>query len=446
MAIKLEIHATDPEVISLVQRYWAMNEECRPVEKVDALLPFREILKSHALAGFIRTQCTAFDENQSCSICGCALSITSRSEVKRYKQHPLSPCAACKAVLDEARRVSEAEAQAELERRVANRIGIVDALTIRYDAVPDDVALMLLALDRAVAPRLVGGCFTYRDCHALAPIWVEEFVDRLWNAKVLSDAPRATGAAAYSVKDEGLSYYSNRIKFSLVPDEFLGAGTEAFQELIIRPYTDKKRLLALWYDYAVVDCMAYLYDQCEEHRLQVPPTKLNEIKSTVYTALKFFSVAEVWCMMWRVVQNTASLSNRKYYTREKAAATMPGKLLHQFEAARKGNTELTKYQRIKSLPAGMLGQVFNEFYGLDEDTDSAVVIKLFAEESQDRNEIEAKVDAKVRALMAAALENDMAAAVMFDFAELIRNGAGISDAIEQIVEVYAVSSNSEVEV
>lgn len=446
MAIKLEILATDLETITLVQRYWAMNEAGEFLERVNGLLPFRDVKNSAGMVSFIKTQCRVFDEYQTCSICGCALPISSRSDVKKYPQHPVKPCPSCKEDLEKKRQIAEAEAQAELERRVANRISIVDALTIRYDEVPDDVALILLALDRSVAPRLVGGSFTYRECHALAPIWVEDFVDRLWEAKVLSDAPRATGAAAYSLKDEGLSYYSNRIKFSLVPDETLGASREAFQELIIRPYTDKKRLLALWYDYAVVDCMAYLYDQCEEHRLQVPPTKLNEIKSTVYTALKFFSVAEVWCMMWRIVQNTASLSSRKYYTRDKAAATMAGKLLQQFEAARKGNTELTKYQRLKSLPSGMLGQVFNEFYGLDENTDSVVVITLFSEELQDRNEIEAKIDIKVQALMVAALENKMCAAVMFDFSELIRNGAGISDAIEHLVETYAANQNSEVEV
>lgn len=78
MAIKLEIHATDPEVIALVQRYWALNEECKPVENVSAMLPFREVLKPHALAAYVRTHCTVYDENQNCSVCGCALVITSR--------------------------------------------------------------------------------------------------------------------------------------------------------------------------------------------------------------------------------------------------------------------------------------------------------------------------------------------------------------------------------
>jgi hypothetical protein len=82
MTIKLEIHSTDPEVIVLAQRYWALNEECKPVEKVSAMLPFREVLKPHALAAYIRMHCTVYDENQTCAVCGCALSVTSRSEVK----------------------------------------------------------------------------------------------------------------------------------------------------------------------------------------------------------------------------------------------------------------------------------------------------------------------------------------------------------------------------
>lgn len=80
---------------------------------------------------------------------------TSRS-ARSFRSSPVPPVR---------RTLRIAEAQAQLERRVANRIAIVDALTVRYDEVPDDDALILLTLHRAVAPRLVEGYFTYRDCH-----------------------------------------------------------------------------------------------------------------------------------------------------------------------------------------------------------------------------------------------------------------------------------------
>lgn len=445
MAITLEIHAIDPEVISLIQRYWAMNEECKPVENVSAMLPFREILKPHALAGFIRTQCTAFDENQSCSVCGCELSITSRSEVKRFKQHPLWPCSACKAELDEARRVAEAEAEADLQGRVAKHAERITALTTNYSALPDDLAFILLALRGAISPSLFGGRFTFHDCRALSPLYSEMFITRLYKAGVISDDPRATGSSAYFVNANGLNYYREKARFFLVPDELLGGGEEAFNELVVRTYTNKQSLLALWYDYAMADCMAYLHNQLEEYRQVFPVHKTEEIKSAIYTALKYYSTRDVWSMLWRVVQTVSSNSNYKYSNREKSAGTIATKLRLQFEKARNEKTDLGVWNRLKSLPAGALGQVFYELYGIDETTDASVIIKKLSDENPiERDETEASIDAQVKELMACALANGSGAAAIYDFAELVRNGASTSEAVEQITEIYAVKCADEV--
>lgn len=440
MAIKLDIKTTDSETISLLQRYWATDEAGGFVEKVSALLPFREIKNSSGLASYIRTVCAAFDENQTCVKCGSNLTITSRSEAKKYPHHPVHPCVPCKAEMDEARRIAEEQAEAELRRRVFEHAANVEARTINYESVPDDLALIALALDQTISPRLIGGSFRYADCASLAPMYVDEFINRLWKGGVISDNPRAPGPMAYLVKGEGLSYYPNRISFSLVPDEFLGAGAEAFQELVVRTYNDKKGLLGLWFDYAMADCMAYLYDQCSDFNLVVPEHKIEEIKSTVHTALKFYSIAEVWCMIWRVVQKTSTNSNHRFSSKEKSAGTIPAKLLLQFESARKGKTAFTKWDRPKSLPAGMLGQVFNEIYGFDEKTDSSFIINMLSDDKPlDRSQVEANIDSRVQELMTAALSNGSGAAVMYDFSELINNGADISEAIEQLMEVYALS-------
>jgi hypothetical protein len=443
MAIKLEIHATDPEVIALVQRYWALNEECKPVENVSAMLPFREVLKPHALAAYVRTHCTVYDENQNCSVCGCALVITSRSEVKRFKQHPLWPCAACKDKMGEAKRLAEAKAAADLQEQVAQHAERVTAKTTDYSSIPNDLAFILVALERAIAPRMFGGSFSFRDCHALAPMDSEMFIKRLWRAGVLSDNPHAAGTSAYFVNANGLNYYNDKVRFMLVPDELLGGGEEAFNELVVRPFTNEG-MLALWYDYAVADCMAYLTNQLQEFRQVFPEHKTEEIKSAIYTALKYYSTRDVWSLLWRVVQTVSSNSNHKYSNKERSAGTIASKLRLQFEKARKEKTDLGEWNRLKSIPAGTLGQIFYELYGIDETTEALVIIKtLSVKEPLDREEIEASIDVHVNELMASALASGSGAAAIYDFAELIRNGAEIADAVEQIAGIYALKRADE---
>lgn len=445
MAIKFEILAADPEIISLIQRYWAANELGEFIEKVSELLPFREITNSNALASFIRTHCKAFDENQTCSLCGELLSIANRSEAKKIPLHGAKPCEACKAVIDEDLRISEAKMEAELQERLAEHIAKIDVFTADYSAVPDDIALILIALERAIAPRLIGGRFAYGDCDMLAPMYVQEFIDRVWRAGLLRDDPRKARPGTYLLNKGNLAYYRDSISIFLVPDDFLGGGTEAFQTIVNRPFDDKQSLLKLWYDYAMADCMSYLYDQCHVYRLDVPQDKVEDIKSTIRTALQFYSVSQVWCLLWKVVKDASSLANHRFYNDEKAAATISGKLLRHYEQARKSNSDVKNWSRVDSLPAGMLGQVFTEYFGIDENTSGVTVSKMFSEyEPLNREEIEASIDVQVQRLMTSALANNLGAAVMFDFAELIRNGAEICEAIELVLEIYPVIRDAEV--
>lgn len=443
MAIRLEIHSTDPEVIELVQRYWALNEECKPVENVSAMLPFREVLKPHTLAAYVRTHCAVYDENQTCSVCGCALAVTSRSAVKRFKQHPLWPCTECKAEQDQARRLAEEKAEALLQQRVAQHAERVLAKTINYSTISNDLAFTLVALERAIAPRLFGDSFTYGDCQPLAPLYSEMFIERLLRAGVLSDAPHACGTGAYSLNANGLNYFVNRVRFMLVPDQLLGGGEDAFNELVVRPFTNEG-MLALWYDYAAADCMAYLHNQLQEFRQIFPVEKAEEIKSAIYTALKYYSTRDVWSLLWRVVQTVSSNSNHKYSNKERSAGTIAKKLRLQFEKARKEKTDLGEWNRLKSIPAGTLGQLFYELYGIDETTEAATIAeRLSNEDSQDRAQIEARIEARVGQLMACALADGSGASAIFDFAELIRNGAGISEAVEQIANIYVIDRADE---
>jgi hypothetical protein len=186
--------------------------------------------------------------------------------------------------------------------------------------------------------------------------------------------------------------------------------------------------------------MAYLTNQLQEFRQVFPEHKTEEIKSAIYNALKYYSTRDVWSLLWRVVQTVSSNSNHKYSNKERSAGTIASKLRFQFEKARKEKTDLGEWNRLKSIPAGALGQIFYELYDIDETTEAAVIIKTLSDKQPlDREEIEASINVHVNELMVSALANGSGAAAIYDFAELIRNGAGIADAVEQIAEIYALN-------
>jgi hypothetical protein len=56
-----------------------------------------------------------------------------------------------------------------------------------------------------------------------------------------------------------------------------------------------------------------------------------------------------------------------------------------------------------------------------------------------REEIVASIGAQVKDLMACALANGSCAVAMYDFAELIRDGYEILEALDKITKIYAVS-------
>lgn len=92
--------------------------------------------------------------------------------------------------------------------------------------------------------------------------------------------------------------------------------------LRMREHKQLSRILQLWLDYAVSDCMAYLFSECSLHGLETDAEDDIKIKSILRTALETWSIAQLWSVIWKVVRDAASLSTRVYYSKAKAAATL----------------------------------------------------------------------------------------------------------------------------
>lgn len=180
--------------------------------------------------------------------------------------------------------------------------------------------------------------------------------------------------------------------------------------------------------------MCYLQTQCELYNHELTEQAWDEIKSTLRCALETYSVSQLWSVAWKVVRDAASLANREYYTRQKAAATVAGKVRRYLERVERESLELKSWSRPEQQPVGTLGMLLGEMFGVDEHTSGiAAMSRIRMLTGEGNSSMEAELGAPIRELMTNALAMDIAASVMLRFAELIRAGHDVSFAVEEIV-------------
>lgn len=437
MAVRLEFLTQDVEEMALATRYWAMDEECAYRERVADLVPFREIVQSGQIAKRVRDYCIAFDENQYCYLCNGPVQISARSEAKKACQNSSVPCADCEELLRQQRAEANAAAQVELAKHLASIAQRNASITITYEYIPDDAVLVLLAIDALVAPRLANGTFTVSDCGDLSPYNPGFFVRELYTRGYLLTDPYAAAPGTYFMKEDGVWHVTAQIQYFLPPDDFSGRGQEALGLIKDREFTDSDALVSLWLDYAVGDVMRYLLDQCRIYSHDLETEAVEKIKSTVRHGLQTYSVAQLWSVAWKAVKDAASLANREYYNRPKAAATIPNKIRKLIEIAEQEGGIPRSWDRPDHHLSGSLGMIFHSLFSIDEYSPGREVIEMFTAlgraRSHDANDALLSL---TQTFMTAALGGPDAGAVLEMFAERIRAGLTTEDAMTEVIHQH----------
>ncbi len=434
MAIKLKMLTEDPKEVELIERYWAVDESGQYLEKVSALGGVIEMAQGVTLISFIRQRCNAFDENQVCPKCAELIEIRSRSEVKKVPQRPAKLCTLCQTDQDAVALEAKKVKAAALERQLTEYTRKQSTRTVDYSEIADTQVLLLLALDRAITPRLTNGGFTVGDCRGLAPRYVGDFVLQLREAGLVLDDPSKARPGTYYWEGDEIWMLRDQVVYRLAPDAASRSADEIIRSLLDRVYTDAEGLFNLWLDYSVADVMRYLGAQCQLYHHDLSEQELEEIKSTMRSALETYSVSQLWSVVWKVVRDAASLANREYYNRPKAAATIPGKIRRNLEKVQRESIELKAWSRSDQHPAGTLGMVLGEILGVDENTSGHMVSSLVAWLTGQAcsASVEAELHEPVRELMTIALAYNVGSTVMLRFAELIRAGHDVGSAVEEI--------------
>lgn len=444
MPIKLEMTTIDPEESRLAARYWAMSDTGEFLEKVMDLVPFRDIVHSGTLAAHVRTWCRAYDENLTCPDCDGCLEVTSRSAVKKFPQKSPRPCAECRELRERQARERRAAEAAALETQLAAYRETLPTGPIDYAQLSDDQALLLLALNVTLSPRLSSAAFSVSDCTALAPLDVAAFIHQLHSAEAIREAPLDAMPGTYFLRDGELMLHTRALAYRLTPDIHLGASDEALCTLIERTYTDAPALFSLWLDFASADAMRYLFDKCTAFNHDLDAHQYNEIRSTLREALKTHSVSQIWFVAWKSVKDAASLARLVYYTAERATATIPGKIRRTLEKVEKEGTAIRKWDRPDHQPSGALGMLFTELFGIDEDTPGADVLAQFNALSAEHCAPDEAMPQPepIRRWLHDALINDTGPQMLQRFAGLILEGYDVDSAVQTLLLLPPISESA----
>lgn len=432
MAVRLEFLTTDPEEIELANRYWSMNEHGEFLEVLKDLVPFRELRQPAHLTKYVRELCVAYDLNHLCE-CGNPIRASGRTDLKKFAGRSSRSCHECLQTAQRKKDAEEAADKAELDAQLVTHSDWMKRRTISYQDLSDDAVLILRALYASVGPRLWQGRFKHDDCNDLAPYDCGSFINRLYRQGVLSDDPEPARRGTYFLAEGKVCIRLEYAHLFLSPDEDFGSGDEAFSLLLNRVFTDADALSNLWLDYACADVTWYLMDQCDLHTQQIHPEDYVKTQDLIRDGLRTHSVAQMWFVMWKVARDAAALSRRSYYSQQSATATIPTKIRKQLELADKDGNLRDTWKRSAHHIAGTLGTVFDQIFGIDENTPGAKVLSMF-EQLCKPMESDTALDELAVFFMKDTLETNNSLPALEAFAEMIRSGLTTEEALIEAVQ------------
>lgn len=349
----------DPHGIELLNAYWERQPNGKMAYTLKDLCTATGTRNASALADWLAEYGYAVDLDAICPHC-------TGPHVQRQRGVPVldgTPCPCCMAA-------KQAVHDRERERRLVRIRNNAAVATCAYGQISDRAAVWLMALNRLLADEGFAARFTGRSLAPLAPGQVLRYtaLRDLLAASVIVE--RFEGEAKeYALSGEhGLSYSMDTMRFAIAPDRQAGEAFPLAAWLRDRPFRDRDALYELWREGATQDVMAYLLQQMDLHQVALSADEWTECEGIVFAALDSFSVAELWFMVWKVPRDAAALASRPYYNREKASATIPGKLRRAIAAANDGSAQRREWTRHQDLPACVLAEVFLDRFGIADTT------------------------------------------------------------------------------
>ncbi|MCR9095056.1 MAG: hypothetical protein NXI30_12630 [bacterium] len=351
---------------ALCREYWRTDESGAFVHKVADLasqfgVPSARVLKTVTAASIARS--TEF----GCADCGIGRVVNSRAnltEIRRDGRHREWVCADCA----NDRRSAAAE---RAEREADRRYEILDAAAYRReprhldrDGVTFREAVFLVSALRSLASEDFSFLFPY-DGHGgtLAPTGrlARVILDELFEGRILSVHP-GSSADSVTIEDEAFkSFIPFRVHWLLLRDEdgpSVAKVLEQLESAIADPdwqdlhsfeVAELQRLVALH------ECLQYLEVVLDDHGFTFSPG--DRTVHVIQTALRSFSVGQVYSFIWRAAKDAAAFYLREAKSRKHAANVVPGAIQRMVERALAQGWEVNAFRRDFRAPESVLGQV-----------------------------------------------------------------------------------------
>ena len=425
-------HTADEKLIEVANRYWAVDENGKYLESSTSLLPLTGAKYASQQTEILSNIATAFVVNIRCLHCNKPQKIKSRSSYIEKRNFDCEEC--FKLRQEHQKKIEDERSRSEsmkLEELLKKSIETNKGLTADYQSISDDLAILVLALNRSLGDRLFEIRFNAKHCANFTPASSGNYISRLLRAGLIVTNPEYSAVGAFFIKNDQLWHYRDLVVYEAVPDKIIESGQNIIDILQNRPFLQGEVLKSLWIDYATSECMSYALDLSSQYGFEIEEDESNKIESIIRVALSTYSISNLWSMIWMVVKDAAALSTREYYNKKKAAATLPGKLNRHLEDVSKEKRSLRSWERPSGQSCSALGEIFYEIWMFDEHTPGTEVANIFQTSKRYTEINELYVNRQsVTEKICEILNQDLGPEMLAIFADSIREGKSLMEALE----------------
>lgn len=351
--IELTFLTSDPDEIDLCRRYWQLARNGKFAESMKMLRassPDNPGLERHFFGLVI-----ARDTRRRCPTCGIPAVVAGREDYLAPLPLP-APCRECLQLKDHLRRSKGASGTELVDGQVA-------AATFRF---PVAAMALVHALGGVVHMRELRSGFSMRDCEGFAPAHLHRFLARLCTAGVIEKvAVRGKGSGRRAPTT-----------YRLTTDPAFEQDFAEFMRLLKNGASfDHGDLAELWLDYAVAECVAFICAQAAIFGLPIDPND-GRLCSALRTAAGVWGIGQVWSISRRAIQDAAVLVEHGHAAQD-AVSTLPRRIARRLRMP-SGRTPMPEpIIRTISDPRTALREWFDDWYGVCEHINGAVVTDLF---------------------------------------------------------------------
>lgn len=433
--------SSETKDVELALRYWETDNRGGFPRNCESLRKYFGFSSNHKLVKSVNSCATAFRLDLPCSVCGSYPRPTSRKASRKID--PESVCPECKEKHEQSQIAQEEQVAVELLKAVSEHMTQVNKQTIDYLTIPYDACLLVRALHRVIGDDLLlGSSFTAQQSQSITASDHLRTLEVLREHGIIQPVAIQNSTKGFELHDGVLNSKTKEVDFRLTPHHS-ESRVDALSIVMQRHPADEKAICRLWYLHAVEECIAYLIHETSRRGLCHLSTGGDEkIRATIENALRDFPISYLWDAIWYEVKTAAADSGKQHLNREKATATIPGKLARFIENARNGTSQFRRWNRLNGQHESGLSQVFREQFCLDLDSTGRTAERHIqtAVNQGSKEALLTQYGQILRNMMKEAADKDLSAEVMLMFAEYQRMQLSLDESVGKVVESLSLDS------